>query len=243
MHADPTRAIFKNKTLLYMEESMARWLMEEGALPLLVVPPMAPVTLTDFLKEVDGLLLQGGSDVAPQSYGKTNPDSRWPGDPIRDQFEMTLVQEASRLNKPILGICRGAQMINVAFGGTLFQDIPSDCPKALCHRNWDIYDQLNHEITIKPQSWLSSIYAGKTRAQVNSVHHQGIDRLAPEFQVEAYSTQDQIIEAIGRKDQAAPFVYGVQWHPEFHSNSQQPLLDPRPIIRGFLNEVAKTKGT
>jgi len=143
-HADPTRPIFKNKTLQYMEQSMGNWVMASGALPLMLPRASGSVGVPMLIEEVDGLLLQGGSDVAPRSYGSTPHKPEWLGDHERDLYEIELLNECLRVGKPVLGICRGLQLINVAFGGTLCQDLESKRPDSQVHRDWTVYEELHH---------------------------------------------------------------------------------------------------
>src|SRR5436190_1854429 len=138
-HADPARPIFKGKTLLYMEQSLAEWIMRAGALPFMLPTPSGDIGVADLLAQVDGLVLQGGSDVAPESYREAPISADWPGDAARDAYEIDLVRTAFEMNKPVLGVCRGLQIMNVAFGGTLYQDIATQHPGALVHRDWNVY--------------------------------------------------------------------------------------------------------
>ncbi len=246
-HADPERAIFKGKTLLYAEESMLRWVMEAGALPLLLPRAAGQVTPADLLSEVDGLLLQGGSDVSPGQYGETPRRPQWQGDAPRDAYEAELIRACIAADKPVLGICRGLQILNVALGGSLYQDIAADLSEGRVHRDWDVYDQLFHAIEVEPSSWLAAQYPGQLAARVNSVHHQAIKALAPDLAAEAFSTEDRIIEAVRYTGTLpsgqTPFAYGVQWHPEFLDDTtaqSDPSILPRaPLMAAFLNEVRK----
>lgn len=234
-HSDPKRPVFKGKTLMYLEQSLAHWVMREGALVYMIPAPEAgaKVTLSNLADELDGLVLQGGSDVSPKSYGEEALRPEWNGDFIRDQYEIELVRLFMKKDKPILGICRGAQLLNVALGGTLYQDIEHQIPGSLNHRNWEIYDQNFHEIEIEKGSWLSRIHGGTTRARVNTIHHQGLKKLGQGLLVEAKSPSDGVIEAIRVPD--AKFVCAVQWHPEFQDPNDRQLLDSRPLLQEFLS--------
>ena len=237
-HADPQRPIFKGKTLLYAEESMLAWIMSGGALPVLLPRAAGDIGVEEIVDSVDGLVLQGGSDMAPEHYDATPARPEWTGDAVRDRYEMELVRACIARRKPLLGVCRGAQVLNVTLGGSLFQDIETLHPGRRVHRDWQIYDQHAHEIAIEPGSALDRWYAGAARpAVVNSVHHQGLDRLGQGLVVEARSVPDGVVEAV-RYENGGAFAYGVQWHPEFiFGAGGAGLLDPRPLLEAFVAAV------
>jgi putative glutamine amidotransferase len=238
-HADPERAIFKGKTLLYAEESMLAWVMSGGALPVLLPRPGGGVTLEDLVESVDGLILQGGADMAPQHYGEQPARPEWSGDAARDLYEMQLVRAFLARKKPLLGVCRGAQVLNVTLGGSLFQDIETLHPGQRVHRSWEVYDQHAHELAIEPGSALAGWYADAPQPPlVNSVHHQGLNRIGRGLTVEARSVPDGVVEAVRLDDGTGAFAYGVQWHPEFIFTAGAPgLLSPRPLLGAFLSAV------
>jgi putative glutamine amidotransferase len=189
------------------------------------------VTLDHYAGWLDGLLLEGGSDVWPGSYGEVPLQDKWAGDRHRDEYETALVHAFTRMRKPILGVCRGLQMLNVAFGGTLYQDIATQRPDALAHRDAGLYDRHFHDVEFVPGTHLANLYPGMPKAKVNSVHHQAIKGLAPGFVVEARSPVDGIVEAVRRPGDN--FVAAVQWHPEFH-RSDWATLDDTPLLIDFL---------
>jgi putative glutamine amidotransferase len=115
-HADPQRNLFKGKTLLYAEESMLAWLMSAGVMPVLVPRAGGLLEMGDFLADLDGLVLQGGSDMSPLHYGEEPVRPEWAGDGVRDLYEMDLVRSCLERRLPLLGVCRGAQVLNVALG-------------------------------------------------------------------------------------------------------------------------------
>lgn len=239
-HADPQRAIFKGKTLLYAEESMLRWLMDEGALPVLLPRASGPFSVDDLVGGIDGLVLQGGSDMSPRQYGEEPARPEWTGDAARDVYEIELVRACVRRNKPVLGVCRGLQVLNVCFGGSLYQDIETMHPQGLVHRDWQVYDQLFHDVALTTGGFLAGLYGGPRAGRVTSVHHQGIRRLGDGLAVEAISTRDELVEAVRlRSDEA--FVLGVQWHPEFQDAADPALLSSRVLLQGFLNEVRRRR--
>ncbi len=138
----------------------------------------------------------------------------------------------------MLGICRGCQLINVAFGGNLLQDIRTQRPETHRHVDAELYDRLQHEIVFEPGSKLAQIYPGVARASVNSIHHQAVDRLGADLQIEARSAEDGVVEAI--RARGSLFVAGVQWHPEFHFQDGA-LLSGDPLLDAFLSAVAAAR--
>jgi putative glutamine amidotransferase len=178
------------------------------------------------------LLLMGGADVCPETYGEAALRPDWSGDRIRDDYEIALLHAFVDAGKPVLGVCRGAQIINVAHGGTLYQDIATQRPGALDHRNWDVYAANFHATAIVPGSGLASLYPGRAEAKTNSVHHQAAKDLGRDLVVEAWSEPDRIVEAV--RWTGPSYVFGVQWHPEFHDPGDVSLLDDTPILDDFL---------
>jgi putative glutamine amidotransferase len=238
-HADPARPIFTGKTLQYIEQSVAHWVMSSGALAVMIPNPegdtrRGDVTLAHYAQWLDGLVLEGGSDVWPGSYGEAPLDPRWNGDRVRDEYEKALTAAFMAEGKPVFGVCRGLQLLNVAFGGTLYQDIATQRPGAPPHREASLYDRHFHDVAFVPGTRLAELYPGVARAKVNSVHHQAIKELAPGFVVEARSP-DGLIEAVRRPGDT--YVAAVQWHPEFHRNDLG-TLDDRAILQDFLDAAA-----
>jgi putative glutamine amidotransferase len=235
-HADPARPIFTGKTLQYVEQSIAHWVQSGGALAVLIPSPAgetcrSDLTLEDYADWLDGLVLEGGSDMWPGHYGEQPLRPEWSGDRVRDVYEMALARAFTARGKPVLGICRGLQVLNVVYGGTLYQDLALQRPGPLYHRSAQLYDRNHHTIELVPGTRLAALYPDAGSATVNSVHHQGIRDLAPGFVVEARAP-DGLIEAFRRAD--GPYVAGVQWHPEFHVGAAEPLLDGMPLLREFL---------
>jgi len=237
-HADAARPIFTGKTLQYVEQSIAHWVMSTGALAVMVPNPegdtrKGDATLAHYAQWLDGLVLEGGSDVWPGSYGETPLDPRWAGDRVRDEYEKALAAAFIAEGKPVLGICRGLQLLNVAFGGTLYQDIATQ-RGGPSHREAQLYDRHFHAVEFVPGTRLAGLYPGVARAKVNSVHHQAIKELAPGFVVEARSVDDGLIEAVRREGE--PYVAAVQWHPEFH-RADFGTLDDGAILQDFLGSA------
>lgn len=189
------------------------------------------IRLSDYPQYLDGLVLQGGADISPQSYGEEPLRTEWAGDRLRDAYEMELLHEFMEAGKPVLGICRGAQLINVAHGGTLYQDIATQFEAADIHVH-DDYDRHAHAITWETGSGLCKLYPEQDGGKVISIHHQAIKALGRGLRVEARSAEDGLIEAV-RLD-GKPYVLGLQWHPEFHPPGNPDLLNCNPILDEFL---------
>lgn len=241
-HPDPARKIFNGRSLLYLEESLAHYLQRLGAV-VYMLPTVAAqnpgVDLAEACKWLDGLVLAGGVDMCPKSYGETPSKDEWSGDPRRDDYELELLRIFYQQKKPILGICRGLQVINVGFGGTLYQDIATALPQALTHRDAELYEKNHHQIDIIPNTTLARLFPDTPSMQVNSVHHQAIKTLGQGIIANAVSSTDGIIEAIERLPQSPddPFCYGVQWHPEFQNPNDHDTPDPLIILSRFMDAM------
>lgn len=181
-----------------------------GLVPL-IVAPMERAELEAVVGAVGGVLLTGGEDVAPAEYGAESSPQTDPPHRPRDRCELALARMARERALPTLAICRGIQVVNVAFGGTLVQDIASECPAALAHDRADARATRVHEVTVEPRSKLASAL-GTTRLSVNSSHHQSIGRPAPGLTVTARAPDD-IVEGVEWATDDW-WVLGVQWHPE-----------------------------
>jgi putative glutamine amidotransferase len=195
--------------------------------------------VADALAGIDGLVLTGGTDVAPALYGEPPHPSVVDVDPARDEFEIGLVAEARRRGLPILAICRGIQVLNVACGGTLVQDVPSQVKGALEHRltvpPHEPYS-LAHEVWLDMDTLLARLMRERLSdtdaCEVNSRHHQAVRQVAAGFGVSA-TAPDGVVEAI--EDPAARFCLGVQWHPENFWRTGE----FRPLFEGFLEAAAQ----
>jgi putative glutamine amidotransferase len=245
-HEDPKRPVFKGMTLQYIEQNVAHWLMQRDVLAFMVPSPDgrtrragSTATVAAYAEELDGLVLMGGSDVCPESYGERALRPEWHGDRIRDDYEIALLGAFADLRKPVLGVCRGAQVINVAMGGTLYQDLATQVPSALNHRNWSIYEENCHATSLVPGTRLAGLYPGQSLVKTNSVHHQAVKDLGRDLVVEAWSEPDRIVEAI--RHTGPGYVFGVQWHPEFHAPDDRSFIDDTPILDDFLAYAAQHK--
>jgi putative glutamine amidotransferase len=244
-HPEPGAIGLRSKNLQYLEESIAQWVMSRDVL-VFMIPTVnttgllhpSNITLRHYARHLDGLVLQGGADVSPHTYSEAATRPEWGGDRARDVYELELLHEFVEAGKPVLGICRGCQLINVAFGGSLYQDVATNVPEALEHVS-DEYDAHRHAIVFPPGSSLGRMFPREKRPMVNSIHHQAVKDLGRDIAIEAMSEPDGIIEAI--RYQRAPFVMGVQWHPEFHSAGGRDLLDCTPILDEFLRAARETR--
>jgi putative glutamine amidotransferase len=179
-----------------------------GGVPV-VMPPLAPADVPQLVTRLDGLLLSGGPDLAPEAYGAKPHAELGETEAGLDAFEYAVVREALDAGLPILGICRGAQALNVARGGTLHQHLP-DLGDTVAHRQSDEARRRTHRVKVVRGTRLASVL-GSTELTVNSFHHQAVDRLGTGLQVSARAP-DGTVEAI--EDPAQPFVLAVQWHAE-----------------------------
>lgn len=248
LYPDPRRTFLPSKSVQYLEQSVANWVMS-GEVLAFMVPEMnlasphlpANVTVKHYVDVLDGLLLQGGADIAPETYGETPLNPAWSGDRIRDRYEIALFSEFVRQGKPVFGVCRGMQLINVAFGGTLYQDIGMQVPETLPHRSDTKYDLNFHAMRMIEGSWLASVYPDAGMRRINTIHHQAVKALGRDLEIEAVSEPDGIVEAIRWKGPS--FVIGVQWHPEFMDPADAELLDGRPLLATFLAACRSRKAT
>lgn len=220
-----------------MGQKYVRVLVADGAVPWLV-PSLTgdEPTLRAIYEHLDGVFLTGGVDVGPERYGEEKHALCGQTDPARDWTELTLLRWAMADRKPVLGVCRGMQVINVAAGGSLYQDVSAQHPKAHKHDYFPVggysRDYISHNVRIEPGSRLGRIL-GAEEAPVNSMHHQGIKRLADGLIATAHAP-DGLIEGVeGANGQ---FLLGVQWHPEELTESSASM---RRLFTAFLETAGR----
>ncbi len=240
---DFNRNVYRGKELLYVERDMAAAVARAGAIPYMIANVGDREHLSQVIDDLDGIVLTPGADCSPESYGQTPLRPEWGGDRTRDQFECTLISLARARGLPILGVCRGIQLLNVALGGTLFQDITEQRPDSLVHRDGQRYEALEHHVDLAPDSWVAGIY-GCTRLLVNTVHHQGLCEVASQLTPTAWAP-DGVVEAVERIC-ADEFMVGIQWHPEWlHSGGPRADVRARgkPVFAAFLDEIRRRQST
>jgi putative glutamine amidotransferase len=195
-------------------------LLAAGGVPLILSPLIGPAIAGRALEGVDGLILTGGEDMDPAWYGAEPSPQLTAPSRERDLFELALFAVARQRGLPILGICRGIQVINVALGGTLFQDLPSEHPSQINHRPDGPRDLRTHRVRIQPGTRVAAALATNA-VTVNSSHHQAIKDLAPGLVAVGW-TEDGVIEA-AESPPGMPWLLAVQWHPEeMHLERQAP---------------------
>ena len=208
---------------------------EAGAIPLVL---SFDIDRSDVEREVDvldGIVFVGGADVDPSLYGERRVEECGDSSPKRDEFESLLFDVAHGKDKPIFGICRGCQFINVKLGGTLWQDISSQRPASYDHRMPDNYASASHLVEIIPDTPLHDA-VHTTSFPVNSIHHQGIKAIANDLRAMAYAT-DGLVESVWEPGRTC--VWGVQWHPEYAFREEPRQLD---IARAFVGRCQEAMG-
>lgn len=220
----------KEKDSFWMHPGYMKGLQKQGAITLMMPMTNDVHDLNYFLKECDGFLIPGGQDVDPSSY-KANKSEKCGETCIgRDLMDQYIIKKCYEMDKPLLGICRGIQIMNVTFGGSLFQDIESEYNSNVKHSMVKPYNRVQHRVDI---SGPLKDLIGETNIGVNSYHHQAVKDLAPIFDVMATS-EDGLVEGIYIKDKK--FIWGIQWHPEL---SYITFDESEKIFRAFIKACKK----
>lgn len=221
---------------LYDKEKESYWMLpgymkgieEAGGIGVMLPLITDKDAILTLIEKFDGFLLTGGQDISPELYHEENFQKCEELCKDRDQMETILLNELIKLDKPVLGICRGIQIINATLGGTLYQDLPTEYPSHTTHRMKAPYDRSAHQVTLEKNSLLYDILSIEHMG-VNSCHHQAIKKLAPSLNVAATS-EDGLIEAVYLPNKK--FFLAVQWHPEF---SYLKDINSKKILKAFIN--------
>src|SRR5690349_20019184 len=219
-----TRRVDAGRERVALNTAYVQALTRAGLIPLVVPPTLEPDAACATLDRVQGLVLTGGEDVEPGRYGAAPHPKLGETDAARDAVEIALIQGAEQRRLPILAICRGIRILNVAWGGTLYQDLASERPGPIDHADF----HTRHNLRLEPGS-LAQRTLQIVTASVNTRHHQAIRAQAPVLRATAWAV-DGVIEAVERKDGDGPLVLAVQWHPEDDVEGA--------LFRGFAQAIA-----
>jgi putative glutamine amidotransferase len=221
---------------LSLSDCYPRAILAAGGMPWVLPSWPAENIAAEAVRRCHGVMLTGGDDVQPKLYAKDLPPQLGrtvsPADAVRDLWELLLIREVFRQRKPLLAICRGQQILNVALGGTLIVDIPTQVPRALNHRRLDRKDKIVHKVALTPGSILNKIM-GKQTLGVNSSHHQSVGRLGGSLRVTAVSP-DGVVEGVELAESARrrlPWLVAVQFHPERLFEKHDVFLE---LFRSFI---------
>lgn len=218
----------------YVADGYFAGIAKAGGIPVIIPLVEEEDVWHDLLERVDGLIFTGGSDIHPLTYGEDLHPKIGDLYPVRDRVEMMAAKYAFGLDKPILGICRGCQLLNVAMGGTLYQDINSQRGNSSLHMQTAPRDEGTHYVSLDPESRLAEIFQAK-RILTNSFHHQAIKTLAPGLKKVA-EANDGIIEAFESLEHT--FVLGIQFHPEMMWHRDQEMAK---VANYFVNSIKDKK--
>lgn len=230
-----TTSLSEDESLLQMNRSYTEALASNGALPVLLPASTAKDAILQYAQMCNGLLLSGGDDVDPARYGEAQIWQCGAISPLRDSFEISLCREFLRLRKPILAICRGIQVLNVALGGTLYQDLQSELPGCIAHRQKQKPWYTSHAVEVAPGTQLADIL-GAGPVPANSHHHQSV-KIPGDGLIISATAADGVVEAV--EHSALPFCIGVQWHPERLWN-QTDFTVHRKLFQAFVSACQAT---
>ena len=212
----------------------AQAVIEAGGVPVILPCTDSKELVAEYIRRTDGVMLTGGEDVQPKIYSPRLPENLaktiGPIEPERDVLELLIIDEVFRQHKPLLAICRGHQILNIALGGDLIVDIPTQIPAAINHRRTNRKCDKVHEVALTPGSLLAKI-TGERTLGVNSTHHQAVGRVAKPLRVTAKSP-DGIVEAMELKNPGLlPYLLAVQFHPERLTDRYKEFLQ---IFKSFV---------
>jgi putative glutamine amidotransferase len=218
---------------LSLKHDYVQSIVRAGGVPVVLPFLDSREDIDRLVRAIDGLMVTGGPDIDPQLYGEEPIAGLGRVSPERDRSEYEWITACLELNKPVLGVCRGHQMLNVVCGGSLYQDLPSQC-QVLQHFQQAPRSHLSHTVQVEQGTLLDRLI-GKEAFTVNSFHHQAVKQPAPGFRVSATS-KDGVIEAI--ESLTHPFAVGVQWHPEDTSKTDAPS---QLLFAAFVGACGKTE--
>lgn len=219
----------KGESIIVLQARYPRAIQEAGGTPVILPITSSRTAIQQFIERLDGIAVSGGDfDIHPKFYGEEAIEALGEMKEERTEFELELISMALKQNLPLLGICGGAQALNVVLGGSLYQDIASQLPQAGEHQRGDLKDRGGHKIKIHDGTRLKRI-VGRETLEVNTTHHQAVKKLGRGLIVNA-TAGDGIIEGVESKDHS--FLLGVQWHPEFLTGRD---LLQRKIFAAFIS--------
>ena len=222
---------------LWMIPGYLDGLRRAGADPIVLNLDSSPDYLDHLISLSDGILLTGGPDVSPLLYDESPRPLCGAACDVRDKLETHLLSAADQRDIPLLGICRGLQIMNVFFSGSLYQDLPSDSSSDICHRMTPPYDRHVHEVKITAGSLLHDVL-GRDILGVNSYHHQGVKRVGAGLTVSAVAS-DGLVEALEHRGKT--FMLGVQWHPEFMPDEPEQQWIFQSFVRAAAHKRSQSK--
>jgi putative glutamine amidotransferase len=215
----------------YVNSAYLHAVQQAGGVPVMLPPQLSPASFERLIRGLDGLVLTGGGDIDPTVFGEAPHPTVCEVAPARDQLELSAVRLALERRLPILAICRGLQLLDVALGGTLFQDVGSDPGTQLRHSQQEPRDQPTHKVQVKAGSRLAETL-GTDELEVNSMHHQAVKALGRGLTAVAWAP-DQMIEGLEMTDPGR-LVLGVQWHPEEMVSHSEPA---RHLFAAFVQST------
>lgn len=210
-HVFPTRSTGPNLLGSVLSDDYAHGVETAGGLPVILPFAERKASISEYADVLDGLLLSGGDDVTPELYGEEPRVGLGEVSPERDELEIALISAMVDRGKPILGICRGIQILNVAFGGSLYQDLNREWRGSIQHSQKARRSHLSHTVHIQPASRLYELLGGRPQVRCNSFHHQAIRNVGNPLIPVAWD-EEGLVEGVEHPE--LPFVVGVQWHPE-----------------------------